>query len=280
MNETVDSETVSVWLNEDARFTFPRGDTFWTRKVASGHEPEIDHFLRRAAERPYVLLDAGANFGYWSILASSGPYGRHAAVAVEASHNNFARLAANAAANGGRFQTLHRALLDVSGKHVNLYGKKHFGLSLRQDWHPEDAGNFEDVETITLDEAANRYFPNRDYPIVIKLDVEGVEVDAIKGGRGLLDEGAVIIYEDHGKDRTHQVSRFVMALNDIAVWYFFLDDQAQGSRAVRITTLDQVEAIKKNPKLGYNFFAYRQPSPWSSLFEGETQDASASKRVG
>jgi FkbM family methyltransferase len=273
MNEAVDPETVSVLLNEDARFIFPRGDTFWTKKVAGGHEPELDHFLRCAADRPYVLLDAGANFGYWSILASSAPYGRHAAVAVEASRGNFERLVANAVANNGRFQTVHRALLDVSGKHVSLYGKKHFGLSLRKDWHPEDAERFEDVETITLDEVAERYFAKRDCPVVIKLDVEGVEVDAIKGGRRLLDDGALMIYEDHGKDRTHRVSRFVMALDGFAVWYFSRDDQTANNRAIRITTLDQVEVIKKNPKLGYNFFTYRQPSPWSSLFEGEMGSA-------
>lgn len=263
MTEAADQALVSVLLNEDARFTFPEGDPFWARHMQRGYyEPEIDCVLRRAVDKPYALIDAGANFGYWSILASSGSYGRHAAAAIEASHGNFERLVHNANANGNRFHTLHRAVSDVPGKRVRLFGKKHYGLSLRKDWHPDDADRSEDVETTTLDEVASRYFPHRQYPAVLKIDVEGVEIEAMLGGRSLIDEGALVIYEDHGKEPSHRISRFVMSQPGIVLWSLASDDQP-----IRITAIEQVGAIKQNPKLGYNFFACRQPSPWVSVFE-------------
>ena len=35
------------------------------------YEPEIDAFLRAVADVDYMLVDGGANFGLWSVLASS-----------------------------------------------------------------------------------------------------------------------------------------------------------------------------------------------------------------
>jgi hypothetical protein len=78
-----------VVLNDDAVFHFPESDWYWSRfREGGSYESEIDRVLRRAADRPYAFIDAGANFGYWSVLVSSRPYGSHPAVAIEASHDN------------------------------------------------------------------------------------------------------------------------------------------------------------------------------------------------
>jgi hypothetical protein len=153
-------------------------------------------------------------------------------------------------------------VLDAFDRRVTLYGKMHCGLSLRKDWHPDEIDQFEEVETITLDEVADRFTPNRSYPAFIKLDVEGSEVEGLKGARRLIDEGALVVYEDHGKEATHPASRFVLSLDDVVVWSIGSD-----RRAARITAIEQVAAIKTDPILGYNFFAHRRSSPWSSVFE-------------
>src|SRR6266496_3449231 len=98
-------ELVSVSLNDDAVFIFPQ-DGYWSISVCGHYELEISWILRRAVERPYAFLDGGANYGYWSILASSTPYGCHPSIAVEASSSNFEYLVKNAQANNCRFHTL------------------------------------------------------------------------------------------------------------------------------------------------------------------------------
>jgi FkbM family methyltransferase len=256
--------SVSVLLNADACFLYPQGDPYWSIALSNGsYEPEIGWMLLRAADRPYAMIDAGANYGFWSILASSEPYGRHATVAIEPSRTNFKCLLRNADANGRRFQTLRRAVFDQSGQRVTLYGKKPGGLSLRKDWHPDDIDSFEDnIETVTLDAVADEYFPNRGYPPIIKLDIEGSEIEGMKGARRLIDEGALTIFEDHGKEPTHPVSRYVLSLEGIEIWSVGSDQ-----RPTRITGIEQVAAIKTSATTGYNFFAYRRSSPWSSLFD-------------
>ena len=53
----------------------------------------------------YTLLDCGANYGYWSVLVSSKPFGSHKAIAIEPSGQNYPKLANNARVNGNRFET-------------------------------------------------------------------------------------------------------------------------------------------------------------------------------
>jgi FkbM family methyltransferase len=259
-----DCELTTAMPSEDARFLYPRNDSYWGPGVTERHglyEPEIDWLLLRSIERPYALIDCGANMGYWSIVASSALYGRHPVVAIEASRYNFEILAMNARANNERFVVLHRAILDESGKRVRLFGKKHQGMSLLKDWHPADSDTFEEVETVTVDEVAKLYLPNRQHSPLIKLDVEGTEIEAMKGARQVIDEGALIVFEDHGKQLTHPISRFVLAQSELEIRWL-----SPEQRLTRIIEIEQVAAIKQDPKAGYNFFAYQRRSPWSSLF--------------
>jgi hypothetical protein len=119
----------------------------------------------------------------------------------------------------------------------------------------------EDVETISLDDAASRYFPEGGRPVLIKLDVEGVEAEAMMGAQRLIQEGALVVYEDHGRDSTHSATRHVLGLGEMGICS--LDPN---ERLIHIQHAGQLDAIKTNPVTGYNFFAYRRSSPWARLF--------------
>jgi FkbM family methyltransferase len=257
-------ELIGVALGENAHFLYPRDDVYWRPDNTTSvglYEPEIDWLLRRAIDRPYALVDCGANMGYWSIVASSAPYGRHQAIAVEASASNYAILTTNARANNGRFATLHRAVHDTSDQRVRLFGKRHFGKSLRADWHLADSDQFEDVDTISIDDIARLYLADRQYPPLLKLDVEGAEIEAMQGAERLIGEGALLIFEDHGKQSGHLVSRFVLAQTSLDAWWLSPNQELR-----RITTIEQIAEIKREPRMGYNFFACERESPWASLF--------------
>jgi FkbM family methyltransferase len=256
---------VTIALNEDARFSYPQDDGYWSvlNPALGGYEFEVEWLLRGAVDMPYEMLDCGANMGYWSIVASSAPFGRHSVTAVEPADGNFGILAMNARDNGDRFRAVKYALDEVSGRQVSLYGRRHYGLSLRDDWHPADRDHVEQVETISLDDLAERCFAGRSHPLLVKLDVEGAEIAAMRGGSRVIKEGALIIYEDHGKEPTHPVSRFVLAIDDVEVWRL-----GDNRRPSRIGAVEDVAKIKTDPVTGYNFFAYKQPSPWASLFSG------------
>lgn len=250
----------SVQLGPDTRFIFPLGDHFW-HGVFLGrvYEPAVDWLFRRIKDAPFALIDCGANMGYWSLRVSSREYGAHKAVAIEASQSNFDLLQNNASANGGRFTALHRAISDTSGENLRLYGKMHFGKSLIQDWNSGARDRpFEEVETISIDDVVATYLSGYEGPIVIKLDVEGVEVPAMNGARKTLEAGAFLIYEDHEKQEVCEATAHLLAMGDMEIWHLGRDDAL-----VKVASLDGVNALKES---GFDFFAYKRGSLWSKYF--------------
>ena len=104
-------------LNDDAQFAFPYGDGYWTLLLDRNYryEADIELFFQGIADADYTLIDGGANYGYWSVLTTSKPFGAHRAIAIEPSSRNFARLTHNAKINGNRFKPMHRAIGEKAG---------------------------------------------------------------------------------------------------------------------------------------------------------------------
>ena len=245
---------VIVRLNGDAAFAFPFGDGYWSMLLDRNfvYEPELEQFLKGVAEVDYTFVDCGANFGMWSVLVSSRPFGGHAAIAVEASPANFARLERNARLNGGRFKVLNRAIGGTTGGTARISGKKHEALSIVPDGGP---GRGEEVAIIALDSLLDEGLVAPSRRLVVKLDVEGMEIEAIKGGRRMGQADTVIVCEEHGSDREHTVSRFIM--NETPYRVFVLDPETGGfERLVDLATLDR---IKVASSIGYNVFATTSP---------------------
>jgi FkbM family methyltransferase len=143
-----------VTLTPDALFTAPLGDPYWTRLLNRRvlYEPEIAAFLRMVADVDYDFIDCGANFGYWSILASSKAYGGHRAVAIEPAKANVRRLDFNARLNGSRFAVLHRAVGEVDKARAWLSGRKHEGMTVVGEGGP----GAESVSIVSLDRLLDR----------------------------------------------------------------------------------------------------------------------------
>ena len=108
---------IVVRLNEDATFAMPFCDAYWSRLLncSYDYEEEINALLHCAREERYEFVDCRANFGYWSVLASSQPFGAQQALAIEAGGLNVKRLNRNAELNGNRFRCLHAAIAGGSG---------------------------------------------------------------------------------------------------------------------------------------------------------------------
>jgi len=119
LRKTLPERNIAVRLNADAVFEFPYGDGYWSKLLnrSYSYEDELELLLRHAAGIDYTLLDCGANYGYWSVLASSAPFGSHRAIAIEPSSENLAKLANNARVNNNRFEPY----LDSNSRQVRIW---------------------------------------------------------------------------------------------------------------------------------------------------------------
>jgi FkbM family methyltransferase len=269
LRKTLPERNIAIKLNADAVFEFPYGDGYWSKLLNRSYhyEDELELLFQDSADVDYTLLDCGANYGYWSVLVSSAPFGSHKVIAVEPSSQNFAKLANNAAINGNRFELLKCAIGAARGT-ARLSGTKHEAFSIAGD-----AGSGgEDVPVIALDNLLDEGRISRDGKYLIKLDVEGVEIEAIKGGTRLLQGDSIILCEDHGADRTHSVSRYILEQTPLKLIVY----DPRYDRFETVTELSILDRIKLSTHVGYNVLGTA-----SAFWENRVHslDASAVRRA-
>jgi FkbM family methyltransferase len=174
----------TVRLPAGQPISFPAYDAYWARYLYAGapYEPDVESLFRRfAAGR--VLVDCGANIGYWSVRARE--LGFTESIAIEANASLIPLLERN---HSGR--NLHAAVHSTSGATVHLGGEG-AAASLGDTGKP--------VQTLAIADLGI------ERQALIKLDVEGAEIPAIEGA-GAMD--AVFVYEDwprSGMSVTHHL---------------------------------------------------------------------------
>ena len=246
LRKALPARDIDVRLNADATFAFPYGDGYWSKLLnrSFAYENELELLFQDSADIDYTLLDCGANYGYWSVLVSSKPFGAHKAIAIEPSGQNFPKLANNAKINGDRFEAMKCAIGAARGT-ARLSGTKHEAFSIAGD-----QTDGEEVPVIALDNLIDDGKVSAGGKFLIKLDVEGVEIEAMKGGTRLLQGDSVILCEEHGNDPRHTVSRYILDQTPLKLIVY----DPRSNRLETVTDLSILERIKVSTHVGYNVF--------------------------
>jgi FkbM family methyltransferase len=246
LRKTLPERDIDVRLNADATFAFPYGDGYWSKLLnrSFAYENELELLFRESVDVDYTLLDCGANYGYWSVLVSSKPFGAHKAIAIEPSGQNFPKLANNARLNGNRFEAIKCAIGATRGT-ARLSGTKHEAFSIAGD-----QTDGEEVPVIALDDLIDDGKVVAGGKFLIKLDVEGVEIEAMKGGTRLLQGDSVILCEEHGNDPLHTVSRYILDQTPLKLIVY----DPHSNRLETVSDLSILDRIKVSTHVGYNVF--------------------------
>jgi FkbM family methyltransferase len=173
-----------------ARFVCDLTDEIAREVCLTGcYEPPVTRILQRHLAPGRVMVDVGANWGYFSLLAAAavGTSGR--VLALEPDPRQFARLHANARLNGFTQMTAIAAAASASRGSAILSGYREdtgnrgvsriaapasgAGAAEADDAH----GPRFDVECVTVDGTASG-LARVD---IVKIDVEGAELDVLRG---------------------------------------------------------------------------------------------------
>jgi FkbM family methyltransferase len=258
------ANAVTLQLTEASLLRVRLADGYWVRLLAPRYryEPEIAALLKAALGRSSLFIDGGANIGYWSVLASEST----PTVAVEPAPPTAASLRANRSLNGDRFSVVEAALWETAGR-TDLFHSvhNHAGDSLEGPSNHQYSGEAQvySVATLTLDELARSQSASDG--VVLKLDVEGAEIAALRGARELLRRDTLVIFEDHGNDDACRISDFVLNDLGLPVWGW---DQG---RWRAFSTIEDIRAVKTDPYNGYNFVTCTPGSRFLTLFEPGTR---------
>jgi FkbM family methyltransferase len=166
----------------------PRSSSGAPLYYAGWSEPDESAFMESVVRAGRVVFDVGAHVGEYTLLAAA----RGAVVhAFEANPSSAALLRANIARNGLATVTVHEvAASDREGEETLL---ARGDLSLSALWNEQQADEGYErvvVPTRRIDSIA------APPPDVIKLDVEGAELAALRGAEGTLERhGPLVVFE-------------------------------------------------------------------------------------
>lgn len=244
----------SAKLGSSSVFHFRLRDPYWNRLLSRKYqyEKEIsDAFSILSKIDKVIFLDCGANYGYWSLLAADKSVSFSHVYAIEASRLNYKYLSINNDANGGIINTINKAIYSISGEILSFSDDDSSHANSKIDKSGSDDGS---VETISIDDIVEKY--DAELPVLIKLDVEGAEIDALIGAETTLQRQCCIIYEDHGSDQDSRVTEWILKNSDYSVYWIGSDCE----KIIKINSTEQLSPIKTNKKVGYNFFALKENS--------------------
>ena len=224
-------------------FEYSVFDVFVGRSLAlygEWSEPEwadIAEPALRHAGAGAVGFDIGANLGAFMVpmaKAACGLGGR--VVAIEADDANFALLEANAALNippgaavgcltlvhavGGAFPRPATAVPDLA-----LSAARQQPHRLRNFGNPDDAGgsdlpqNLGHIVTTTVDEIMQRPSLNLTRCDYIKIDVEGAELDVLKGATRTLRSRRPVVYVENDRFSTAVLEELSLRHGYVCAWH-------------------------------------------------------------
>lgn len=151
-------------------------------------EPEVVHLLHRVLEPGDVVIDGGANVGFFTCLMAQLVGKPGLVFAVEPSPINIRKLEHNLANNNTTNVRVVKSPLYSSHAEATLYLAPHSGFnSLEPSNHT--VGRMKTVTT-TIDAMLDGQVPK-----LIKLDIEGAEFDALAGAAVALRKMPYVVVE-------------------------------------------------------------------------------------
>jgi FkbM family methyltransferase len=162
--------------------------------INGSYEPETQDLLLRVLPAGGVLIDVGANIGTFTIPAAKHVRSSGCVIAIEASREVFNVLQKNIDTNRVKNVQLVCAAASATAGDVEFYPAPadHFGMGSRA---PQFNAAPMTIPSVTLDSLVQSF--SLSSVDLIKIDVEGFEVDVLKGATGLLNgkNPPLIIFE-------------------------------------------------------------------------------------
>ncbi len=178
---------VRTFFDEKMHIVLPAGmDLHLLGLKSHDSELRLARYLINTLNEGDTFVDLGAHFGYFSLLASKIVGEKGKVYAFDASASTFQVLAKNLVGHKN-IDAFHLAISDRSGKKLSFYefpvlysefNSRFTSQYEGESWYKKIKPKKIVVNSVTLDHFLSRF---RGKPHLIKLDLEGGELDALRG---------------------------------------------------------------------------------------------------
>ncbi len=247
----VETQGSRMYMNPDnlpERFK----ETFKYHITSGAYEELTTELFKEVINEGDIIVDAGANIGYFTLLASRlvGKEGR--VYAFEPETFNYSLLVRNIELNGYQNITVERKAVSNTTGTIKLFidDKDSGSHTIRQYSGKKE---FIEIESLTLDD----YFKAKERTInVIKMDIEGAEPAALLGMDRIIRENENLkIFTEFAPflimEMGYSAEEFARKL--LEDWHFSImamDDHTKNKRCVRINSVGELMDFCKGSTLG------------------------------
>jgi FkbM family methyltransferase len=213
-----------------------------------GYEFGLRRFLDVHLMSDDVFIDVGAHWGIHSLTAATRWPGQVSVIAIEAHPENRARLTSWVTRNdlAAGVEVVDKAAGDREGLADMRVNASSMGHTLRHVDAPAPASCIAKVAITTLDKLMAERAQLRWRRVIMKIDVEGCEMDVLKGARELFASRSVaaVIWEKgsfHARIVQDRLDKAIFDFLDAHGYeHFYMENEEAGGRLLPLTDRDRL----------------------------------------
>ena len=236
---------------------------FLLKKCEFGDYHELNTIKKISKDGKLLFVDCGCNYGFYSIYTASLSE-KNEILSIEASKNTLEELIKNLNLNNLKnINFFNNAVSSVVGENVLYYESIN-------DWESSQTHkNFKisselTVDSITIDSLLKEYFLD-DYNLVIKLDIEGNEINAIKGALEVIKKSHPLIIIEFSKYTFENLDNIDYLKNFLIKYDYSIFDTNYKKKNID-EVLEMLNNLNKRFKTIGNFYLIKNSSNNFKLF--------------
>ncbi len=236
---------------------------FLLKKCDFDDNHELNTIKRFSKKKKLMFIDCGCNYGFYSLYTASLSE-ENKIISIEASKNTLNEFIKNLKLNNFKnIKFFNNAVSNSDGENIL------FNESVN-DWESSQTHtnfNFTSalkVKSIKIDNLLHEYFLD-DYAVVIKLDIEGNEINAIKGSLEVIKKKEPLIIIEFSKYIFENMDN-IDYLKNFLIKYDYCIYNTNCKKISLENILYMLRNLKKKQKTISNFYLIKNNSENSKMF--------------
>ena len=237
---------------------------FLLKKCEFGDYHELNTIKKFSYKNNLLFVDCGCNYGFYSFYTASLSE-KNKIISIDASKETLDEFTNNLTLNNFKnINFFNNSVSNSIDEDISFYESKN-------DWESSQThSNFRlssqlKVKSITIDNLLKDYFLD-DYAVLIKLDIEGNEINALKGAVEVIKKADPLIiiefskYSLENKDNIDYLKNFLITYN-----YSIFDTNSNKISLDNI--LSMLKKLKKRYKTIGNYYLIKNTSNNLKIFQ-------------
>ena len=236
---------------------------FLLKKCEFGDYHELEIIKKISEEGKLLFIDCGCNYGFYSLYTASLSK-INEIISIEASKNTLEELKKNLNLNNFKnVKIFNNAVSNSVGENIEF----HESIN---DWESSQThSNFETISklainSVTIDSLLQEYFLD-EYLVVIKLDIEGNEINAIKGALNVIKKSEPLIIIEFSKFTFENLDNIDYLKKFLIKYKYSIFDKNCNKKSVN-EILEMLNTLNKKYKTVGNFYLIKDFSNNLKLF--------------